>query len=103
MVFGKLQIEKKGLLEEDGASDEASLQLQVVSIYLRQPRRITNNRPAPLELDLSNKDHLSIYLYGVEKKIEKLRNDTPASLHPIIDEHHERISEMIRTNYIPQS
>jgi hypothetical protein len=97
MVFSKLAEEKKQLLEEDGASDEDSLQLQLVSMYLRHPRKITNGRPEPLLLDLTKKDHQDIYMYGIRLKIEDLKQKTPVSLHPIIDEHHERISNMIKS------
>jgi hypothetical protein len=102
MAFTKLADEKKKLLDEDDASDEASLQLQVVTIYLRQPRKLTKGRRWPLDLDLSNKAHMDIYMYGVKEKIETLRDNTPTSLHSIIDEHDKRISKMIKTTYIPQ-
>lgn len=103
MAFKKMLGEKRELLEEDDGSDKASLQLQLVSIYLHQPRKITNGRPEPLELDFTNKNHRDIYMHGINQKIEKLKENTPASLHPIIDEHHERYSSMIESMANPQN
>jgi hypothetical protein len=103
MAFKKMMDEKRELLEKDDGSDEASLQLQLVSMYLHQPRKITNGRPVPLELDFTNKDHRDIYMHGIHEKIEKLKESTPASLHQIIDKHHERYASMIGLMANPQN
>ncbi|MEI7792028.1 MAG: hypothetical protein WCI57_00915 [Candidatus Berkelbacteria bacterium] len=97
MAFKKMMEEKKELLEKDDGSDDASLRLRLVSMYLRHPRKLTNGRRTPLDLNFANKDHRDIYMYGIKQKIEKIKEDTPASLHSIIDEHHERYASMIES------
>lgn len=95
MAFKKMMDEKNELLKKDDGSDEASLKLQLVMIYLHHPRKIVNGRPQPLDLDFKKKDHRYIYQSGIDKKIEKLKQDTPVSLHTIIDENHGRYASMI--------
>ena len=97
MAFNEMMDERSKLVDEDDDSDEASLKLQLLSIYIHHPRKLTKGRQEPLALDFAKKDHRDIYMYGIKQKIEKMKMDTPASLHSIIDEHHERYASMIES------